>query len=324
MDGGLSWFCSLARRALTGLAIVSPLLATQVHAEAPAVADPRLAAALAQSLDRRINTERGGIRIVGYGQAKAKNGAIFFIHGDPEWHRIGAFSQTLRDEETRVLANHLDWLRTIAAQGRYATYFVARTGMFGSDGETSEFRREEAYLSIGHAIDTVIEKDGIKSAAIVGHSGGAAVALDHAISRPSAAVPCYALASGVYNIGAMAEFQRYKKQPASDVTKIDKTKLGPVTFTPLPPDMVLKFKYYEPLFHIVAIPQNPARRILAVANRRDQTAPYFASEDLVGRLKALGHNAELIEGAARPPAYHYTYESAIKAAAACLGGTAKR
>ena len=300
--------------------VVLPLLAVAASAlaEGPTSQQARLASSVAQGLDRRINTERGGIRVISFGKAKAKQGAVFFIHGDPEWFRIGAFSEAVRDEETRVLANHLDWLRGIAAQGRYATYFVARTGVFGSDGETSEFRREESYLSVGHAIDKVIAADGITSAALVGHSGGAAVALYHAIALPSPAVHCYALASGVYNIGAMAEFTRLQKQAGADVSKIDRATLSPGSFAPMPPEMVSKFKYFEPLFGLSELPVNPRRHIIAVSNRRDKTAPFFASDDLVARLKAAGHNAELVEGAARPPAYHYTYDAGVKAAAGCL------
>ena len=63
---------------------------------------------------------------------------------------------------------------------------------------------------------------------------------------------------------------------------------------------------------------NPARQILAVSHRRDQTAPYFASEDVVARLKELGHRAQLINVDARPPAFHYTYEGAMREAASCL------
>lgn len=307
------------------LGLVLPLLAAVVPADAdvPGSQQARLATSIAQGLDRRINTERGGIRVISFGKAKAKQGAIFFIHGDPEWFRIGAFSDAMRDEETRVLANHLDWLRGIAAEGRYATYFVARTGVFGSDGETSEFRREESYLSIGHAIDKVIEADGIPAAALVGHSGGAAVALYHAIALPNPVVSCYALASGVYNIGAMAEFTRLQKQAGVDVSKIDRATVGPGSFVPMPPEMVSKFKYFEPLFRLSELPVNPRRHIIAVSNRRDKTAPFFASDDLVARLKAAGQNAELVEGAARPPAYHYTYEAGIKAASACLNGAGK-
>ena len=304
------------------LGLLVPLLATVVPADAdvPGGQQARLATSIAQGLDRRINTERGGIRVISFGKAKAKQGAIFFIHGDPEWFRIGAFSDAMRDEETRVLANHLDWLRGIATEGRYATYFVARTGVFGSDGETSEFRREESYLSIGHAIDKVIEADGITAAAMIGHSGGAAVALYHAIALPNQVVSCYALASGVYNIGAMAEFTRLQKQAGADVSKIDRATLSPGSFSPMPPEMVSKFKYFEPLFRLSELPANRDRHIIAVSNRRDKTAPFFASDDLVARLKAAGHSADLIEAAARPPTYHYTYEAGIKAATGCLNG----
>ncbi len=284
----------------------------------------RLAAVLARGQDRQISTERGTIRIISFAANKARHGAIFFIHGDPEWHRIGAFSQSLRDEEAKVLANHLEWLRGVAAAGKFATYFVARTGVFGSEGESLEFRREDSYLSIGHAIDTVIAKDGVGSAAIIGHSGGAAVALYHVIALANPTVRCYALASGVYNIGAMAEFMRIQKEKKADVAAIDRTQLAAMAFTPLPPAMVMKFKYFEPLFRIGEIPPAPERQILIVSNRRDVTAPYFASADLVDRLRSLGHRAALVEAAAKPPTYHYTYDTALDVAGACLTGALKR
>ena len=306
------------------------MLPQTLRADDPGGQQARLASVLSRGLDRNIATERGNIRIIGFGQGtgsgqgKARAGAIFFIHGDPEWHRIGAFSQNLRDEETRVLANHLEWLRSIAARTPYATYFVARTGVFGSDGESLEFRREDSYLSIGHAIDAVMTRDGVRSAAIIGHSGGAAVALYHAIALPNPAAKCYALASGVYNIGAMAEFIRIQKANESDIAAIDRSKLAAIAFAPMPPEMVNRLKYFEPLFRLSEIPADPARQILAVANRRDATAPYFASADLVDRLKSLGHRASLVDAAAKPPTYHYTYETAIETAVSCLGATGKR
>ena len=295
-----------------------------VHADVPQGPQARLAATLGRGVDRNISTERGNIRIVGFGQAKARQGAIFFIHGDPEWHRIGDYAQSVRDEEARVFANHLEWLRTVASKGRYATYFVARTGMFGSDGETAEFRREDAYLAIGHAIDKVIARDGITAAAIVGHSGGAAVALYHAIALPNVAARCYALASGVYNIGAMAEFMRLQKLGGTDVASIDRTALAPIAFTPMPVEIATKLKYFEPLFRIKDMPTDASRQIIAVSDRRDTTTPFFASADLVDRMKALGHRALLVEGQAKPPGYHYTYDAALAAAGACLDAGGRR
>jgi pimeloyl-ACP methyl ester carboxylesterase len=297
---------------------------SQVRADAPTGQEVRLAAVLTHGLDRRINTERGGIRIIRFGQPQAKARAIFFIHGDPEWHRIGAFSQNLRDEETRVLANHLEWLRSIAAETHTTTYFVARTGLFGSDGETSEFRREDSYLSIGHAIDSVIDKDHIHHAAVVGHSGGAAVALYHAIDLSGPTVRCYVLASGVYNIGAMAAFMGIQKQPGADVAKIDRSTFNAKVFAPMPAEMASKFKYFEPLFHLSEMPKNPERLILAVSDRHDLTAPYFASADLIDRLKTLGQRAELLDANAKPPTHHYTYEPAIRAALSCLSNAPQR
>ena len=228
----------------------------------------------------------------------------------------------MRNDEARVLVNHLDWLRQVAASGPYATYFVARTGVFGSDGQSSEFRSEDSYLSIGHAIDAVITADAIQNAALIGHSGGAAVALYHAAALPSAAVKCYALASGVYNIGAMAEFMRLQKDATVAVADIDRATLTARAFLPLSPAMVAKFKYYEPLFRISDMPANPTREIYAVSNRRDTTAPYFASADLIDRLRARGHRASLVEAKAKPPTYHYTYQPALDTAATCLKRTA--
>ena len=307
------------------LAVLTQIVAGAAFADEPGGQRARLAAVLARGLDRNIATERGNIRIIGFGQGKARSGALFFIHGDPEWHRIGAFSQNLRDEEARVLANHLEWLRTIAARTNVATYFVARTGVFGSEGETLEFRREDSYLSIGHAIDTVVTRDNIRTAAIIGHSGGAAVGLYHAIALPNPSVKCYALASGVYNIGAMAEFIRIQRQKDTDIAKIDRSQLGSTAFAPMPPEMVNRLKYFEPLFRLTELRTDPTRQIFAVANRRDATAPYFASADLVERLKTQGHRASLVEAAAKPPTYHYTYETALETALSCLGtSSAKR
>jgi pimeloyl-ACP methyl ester carboxylesterase len=305
---------------LAGFLVLVTVFAPLASAEAPRSQDDRLAAILTRAADKRIATERGVIRIVGFGTAKARQGAIFFIHGDPDWHRSGAYSETLRAEETRVLADHLDWMQRTAAKGRHAVYFVARTGMFGSDGETTEFRSEDSYLSIGRAIDKVIEADGITAAAIVGHSGGAAVALYHAIALARREARCYALASGVYNIGAMAEFMRLQKRPDADVATIDATKIAATAFMPIPPSLVSKLKYFEPLFRIRDIPKSDDRQIAAISDRRDRIAPFFASADLVARLKAAGHRAVLVEAAARGPSYHYTYDAAIGAAVSCLAG----
>lgn len=307
---------------LAALLVTAATLAQPARAEAPAVHDARLATILSRATDRHVSTERGIIRIIGFAKAKARHGAIFFIHGDPDWHRSGAYTEKLRDEETRVLAGHLDWIERRSAQGPDAVYFVARTGMFGSDGETMEFRREDSYLSIGRAIDKVIEADGIKSAAIVGHSGGAAVALYHAIALPSPGVRCYALASGVYNIGAMAEFMRLQKRPDTNVAAIDTTKVAAAAFTPIPASLVSKLKYFEPLFRIGDIPRDPNRQFFAISDRRDRTAPFFASADLVTRLQALGHRAALVEASTKPPSYHYTYDAAVATAAACLAAGA--
>ncbi len=312
------WIASAACLASLFVTVVG--LAFTAHAEVPAAHDARLATILARATDRRVSTERGIVRIIGFAKAKAHHGAIFFIHGDPDWHRSGAFTAKLRDEETRVLADHLAWLERKAAQGADAVYFVARTGMFGSDGETTEFRREDSYLSIGHAIDKVVAADGIKSAALVGHSGGAAVALYHAIALPSPDVRCYALASGVYNIAAMAEFMRLQKRPGTDVAAIDTTKVAAAAFVPIPATLVSKLKYFEPLFRIGDIPSDPRRRFIAISDRRDRTAPFFASADLVARLQALGHRATLVEADTKAPSYHYTYDAALASAAACLAG----
>ena len=234
---GVSWLVAMVLVCAAGIE-------GSARADDPGGSTGRLTAILARGNDQRVITERGAIRIIGFGQSKAKNGAIFFIHGDPEWFRLGAFTSSLRDQETQVLANHLEWLRRIAARGKYATYFVARTGVFGSDGETSDFRREDSYLSIGHAIDQVIKRDGIKAAAIAGHSGGAAVTLYHAIDLPNSRVPCYVLASGVYNLGAMAAFMRAKKVGDGEPAGHERTKLAALAFTPMPTDMALKLKYF--------------------------------------------------------------------------------
>ncbi len=299
-------------------ALLSYLVCYGATAQVPDSPNVRLATVLARSLDRNIATERGNIRIIKFGNGGARAGALFFIHGDPQWHRTGAFSKNLRDEEARVLANHLEWLRSIAARTNLATYFVARTGVFGSDGETLEFRREDSYLSIGHAIDTVIARDAVRHAAIIGHSGGAAVALYHAIALPSAAARCYALASGVYNIGAMAEFLRLQRQKDIDIAAIDRRTITAVAFAPMTPDEAMRLKYFEPLFRVGDLSADPARQIFAIANRRDTTAPYFASVDLVERVKKQGHRAALVEAAAKPPTYHYTYDTSVETALSCL------
>lgn len=308
---------------LVVLCVAFAVAVRSAHAEAPAVHEARLATILARATDQHVPTERGIVRIIGFGTAKARHGAIFFIHGDPDWHRSGAYTAKLRDEETRVLADHLEWIERKAAQGPNAVYFVARTGMFGSDGETMEFRREDSYLSIGRAIDKVVAAGGIKTAAIVGHSGGAAVALYHAIALASPDVRCYALASGVYNIGAMAEFMRLQKRPDTNVATIDATKLAATAFAPIPATLVSKLKYFEPLFRIRDIPRDPNRRFFAIADRRDRTAPFFASADLVTRLVALGHRAAIVEASARPPSYHYTYDAALGTASSCLATGAR-
>ncbi len=308
-------------------AVSSVLLSSFVAVSAQVSVTPgsvRLSGVLARAVDRNISTERGNIRIIGFGESKSRGGALFFIHGDPEWHRIGAFTQNLRAEEDRVLANHLEWLRGVAARTNVATYFVARTGVFGSDGESLEFRREDSYLSIGRAIDTVMARDGVHNAAIIGHSGGAAVALYHAIALPSPAVRCYSLASGVYNIGAVAEFIRIQKQKDPAVASIDRTRLAPLAFTPMPPEMAARLKYFEPLFRLPEMPADPARKVFVVSDRRDAIAPYFASADLADRLQKLGHQAVLIEAAAKPPTHHYTYDAAVDVALGCLASRAKR
>jgi len=319
-----AWTLSASFRPKISLcAILVCTLGTAAPAAEPGSNPARLDGVLVRDLDRKIQTERGAIRIIRLGHSQGRRDAIFFIHGDPDWHRIGSFSQSIRDDERKALTNHLEWLRNFGQRAKVTVYFVARTGMFGSEGETSEFRHEDSYMAVSRAINAVVEQDSLTGEAIVGHSGGAAVALYHAIRMPTASARCYVLASGVYNLGAMAAFSDLQKTKGVDPSRVAKEQLPPVAFAPLPPVMATKLKYFEPLFHVATIEKDPRRSFFAVTDRRDTIAPYFASENLIERLTALGHQARLVETATRAPTHHFTYDAAMDTAATCLKGAPK-
>ena len=119
---------------------------------------------------------------------------------------------------------------------------------------------------------------------------------------------------------AMVEFMRIQKSGETEVAKLDHATVPPAAFTPMPAEMASRYRYFEPLFHLEQMREDTQRRIVAVSSRRDRVAPFFASDELVVRLKALGHKAILIETPAQPPTFHYTYEPAIAATLACLAG----
>ncbi|MGE0765618.1 MAG: alpha/beta hydrolase family protein [Hyphomicrobiaceae bacterium] len=224
--------------------------------------------------------------------------AILFFEGDipPGYNRDG-----------RKLKQHLASLRRslemLSAAFHVPYVLVARPGTFGSTGNHGERRRDREYLVARAAVDAMRERFDLPVISLAGQSGGATI-VGALLALGISGVKCAVPASGGYDLTAMLDWHA-KRQGV-----IGAHRENPATL----------FGSFNVMDHLDGVRADPGRRVYVLGDPRDQVTPFPQQRRFVERLKAAGHQAELVEGEARGPDRHGLAFTALKLAGLCATG----
>jgi pimeloyl-ACP methyl ester carboxylesterase len=185
------------------------------------------------------------------------------------------------------------------AQSQYGLPFivVGRPGVMGSSGfhQIGGLRDEGEVMNI--AVDAIKERHGFYRLALAGQSGGARI-VAQLLVLGRRDIACAVMASGAYGVPLARGGGHIRTNIFGEPGR----------------------RYLVPLHHAERISVAPERRAFVVGDPRDVRTPFPGQREWADKVKALGHHAVVLEGAARDPEHHGLSTTALHVAALCAGG----
>lgn len=217
--------------------------------------------------------------------------AVLYFEGDiPDEDSAPARMSRIVAFQRRRVA---DW------QTQFALPFiiVARPGVMGSSGfHLIGGLRDEGEV-MNAAVNELKQRYGFRRLALAGQSGGARIVAQLLVLGRSD-ILCAVMGSGAYGVPL-----------AKGGGHIDTNIFGD-------PGR----RYLVPMHRAEGIAFSADRRAFVIGDPRDRRTPFAGQREWAERVRALGHHAMLIEGAAQDPEHHGLSNTSLRVAGMCASG----